>query len=47
MYTVTVTRSFVAQHFLTVPDPGPEGERHSHTFDVEARLAGPELDEDG
>jgi 6-pyruvoyltetrahydropterin/6-carboxytetrahydropterin synthase len=47
MYTVTVTRSFVAQHFLTVPDPGPEGERHSHTFDVEARLAGPELDEYG
>jgi 6-pyruvoyltetrahydropterin/6-carboxytetrahydropterin synthase len=47
MYQVPVTRSFVAQHFLTVPDPGPEGERHSHTFDVEARFGGSELDEYG
>jgi 6-pyruvoyltetrahydropterin/6-carboxytetrahydropterin synthase len=45
MYTVTVTRSFVAQHFLTVPNPGPEGDRHSHVFEVEARLTGPDLNE--
>jgi len=45
MYSVAVTRTFVAQHYLTVPDPGPEGERHSHTFTVEATFRGPELDE--
>ena len=47
MYTVTVTRSFVAQHFLTVPNPGPEGDLHSHVFGVEAHLSGPEVDEFG
>ncbi len=45
MYAVTVDRSFVAQHYLTVPDPGPEGELHSHQFTVEATFRGPELDE--
>ncbi|WP_254545091.1 6-pyruvoyl trahydropterin synthase family protein [Halomarina pelagica] len=44
MYTVTVTRDFVAQHFLTVPNPGPEGDRHSHHFEAELTLTGPELD---
>jgi 6-pyruvoyltetrahydropterin/6-carboxytetrahydropterin synthase len=47
MYEVTVTRAFVAQHFLTVPDPGPEGELHSHAFRVEVTLEGPELGEYG
>jgi len=47
MYSVAVTRTFVAQHYLTVPDPGPEGERHSHTFTVEATFRGPDLDEFG
>ncbi len=47
MYTVTVTRSFVAQHYLTVPDPGPEGEVHSHHYTVEATFRGPELDRFG
>ena len=42
-YRTTVTRQFVAQHFLTVPDPGPEGELHSHVFSVEATFAGPSL----
>lgn len=42
-YRTTVAREFVAQHYLTVPDPGPEGERHSHVFGVEATFAGPEL----
>ena len=44
-YHTTVTRQFVAQHYLTVPDPGPEGELHSHVFDVEATFAGPSLNE--
>lgn len=45
MYAVTVTRTFVAQHFLTVPDPGPEGDVHSHRYEVEVRLEGDELGE--
>ena len=47
MYTVTVRHSFVAQHFLTVPDPGPEGDLHSHRYTAEVRLAGESLDEYG
>ncbi|MCU4924808.1 6-carboxytetrahydropterin synthase [Halobacteria archaeon AArc-dxtr1] len=45
MYAVSVSRSFVAQHYLTVPDPGPEGRLHSHCFDVEIEVAGPERNE--
>lgn len=46
-HELAVTRELIAQHFLTVPDPGPEGEVHSHRFTVEVRFAGPELDEYG
>jgi len=42
-YELTVTRDFIAQHYLTVPDPGPEGEINSHHFTVELRFAGPKL----
>jgi 6-pyruvoyltetrahydropterin/6-carboxytetrahydropterin synthase len=45
MYTVTVTEDFVAQHYLTVPDPGPEGETHSHHYETEISLEGTELNE--
>lgn len=45
MYSVAVSRGFIAQHFLTVPDPGPEGELHSHRFTAEAKFRGPELNE--
>lgn len=45
MYTVSVSRRFVAQHFLTVPDCGPENELHSHRYEVTVDLAGPELNE--
>ncbi|UIO99998.1 6-carboxytetrahydropterin synthase [Halobaculum sp. CBA1158] len=44
-YRTTVTRQFVAQHYLTVPDPGPEGTLHSHVFSVEATFAGESLTE--
>ncbi|MFC7224845.1 6-pyruvoyl tetrahydropterin synthase family protein [Halalkalicoccus sp. GCM10025322] len=47
MYTVAVSTDFVAQHFLTVPDPGPEGEVHSHHYELEVRCRGPELNEYG
>ncbi|KKF39019.1 6-pyruvoyl tetrahydropterin synthase [Halorubrum saccharovorum] len=43
MYATTVLTDFVAQHYLTVPDPGPEGVPHSHHFEVELIFRGPEL----
>lgn len=46
-YRLSVRREFVARHYLTVPDPGPEGEVHGHDYAVEVRLSGPELDEHG
>jgi 6-pyruvoyltetrahydropterin/6-carboxytetrahydropterin synthase len=45
VYTVSVRRTFIAQHYLTVPNPGPEGELHSHRFTLEVELSGPDLDE--
>jgi len=45
MYSTTVLTEFVAQHYLTVPNPGPEGEPHSHHFEVELTFRGPELNE--
>jgi 6-pyruvoyltetrahydropterin/6-carboxytetrahydropterin synthase len=45
MYTVTVVRPLIAQHYLTVPNPGPEGDLHSHHFRLEVELAGTELNE--
>lgn len=47
MYTVCVSTDFVAQHFLTVPDPGPEGEVHSHRYELAVECVGPELNEYG
>jgi 6-pyruvoyltetrahydropterin/6-carboxytetrahydropterin synthase len=45
MYATTVRTDFVAQHYLTVPNPGPEGEPHSHHYRVELEFRGPELNE--
>lgn len=47
MYSVTVVDDFVAQHFLTVPDAGPEGTPHSHHFEIELAFRGPELNQYG
>ncbi len=47
MYEVSVSRSFVAQHALTVANAGPEGTVHSHRYAVTATFAGPTLDENG
>ncbi|TQQ80028.1 6-carboxytetrahydropterin synthase [Halonotius terrestris] len=47
MYAVSVSRAFVAQHYLTVPNPGPEGELHSHQFTAEVTFRGPALGEYG
>jgi len=38
MYTLTVRDDLIAQHYLTVPDCGPENEWHSHHFTVEIIL---------
>ena len=42
-----VKRPFVAQHFLTVPNCGPENELHSHSFLVEVLLEAKELGQYG
>jgi len=47
MYELMVRRDVVAQHYLTVPNCGPENEWHSHHFDLEVRLKGPVLNENG
>lgn len=47
MYQLMVRRDFVAQHYLTVPDCGPENEWHSHHFDVEVLMEGDTLTENG
>ncbi|TKX59186.1 6-carboxytetrahydropterin synthase [Halorubrum sp. ASP1] len=48
MYELTVSETFVAQHYLTVPNPpAGEAELHSHTFTAEATFRGPELGEYG
>ena len=47
MYTVAVKRAFVAQHYLTGGDWGPENEKHSHHYQVEVQLEGRNLDQHG
>lgn len=47
MYQLMVRRDFVAQHYLTVPDCGPENEWHSHHFEVEVLLEGETLNDNG
>lgn len=47
MYTVTVIRDFIAQHFLIGGDWGDENELHSHHYKVEIRLQGDKLDQHG
>ncbi|WP_266080513.1 6-pyruvoyl trahydropterin synthase family protein [Haladaptatus caseinilyticus] len=47
MYEVTVSKTFVAQHYLTVPNPGQEGDHHSHRYKAEIHLRGDSLDEFG
>ncbi|EMA59376.1 6-pyruvoyl trahydropterin synthase family protein [Halorubrum kocurii] len=48
MYAVTVTEAFVAQHYLTVPNPpAEEAALHSHAFEAEVTFRGSELGEHG
>ena len=47
MYTVAVTRDFVAQHYLIGGDWGAENSWHSHHYRVEVQLEGAALDQHG
>jgi 6-pyruvoyltetrahydropterin/6-carboxytetrahydropterin synthase len=47
MFTVAVSRDFVAQHVLTAGSGGPEHAWHSHSYRLEVRLEGGSLDERG
>ena len=47
MYQLSVKEEFVAQHYLTVPDCGPENVWHSHIYSLELLLEGRELDQYG
>lgn len=47
-HRLMVKREFIAQHYLTVPDPEPpEGDVHSHRFTVEVEFAADSLAEYG
>ena len=46
-YALRIERELIAQHFLTVPDPGPEGQIHSHQYTVAVTLLADELDRYG
>lgn len=47
MYQLSIREEFVAQHFLTVPDCGPENIKHSHIYALEMLLEGEGLNEHG
>jgi 6-pyruvoyltetrahydropterin/6-carboxytetrahydropterin synthase len=47
MYTLSLKKDFVAQHFLFGGDWGPENQKHSHNYEVEIRLEGRSLDKHG
>ena len=47
MYAIAVQRDFIANHFLTGGDWGPENETHAHHYVVEIRVSGRELDDNG
>jgi 6-pyruvoyltetrahydropterin/6-carboxytetrahydropterin synthase len=47
MYSVTVKRELIAQHFLVGGDFGRENELNSHRFEIEARYEGASLDQHG
>jgi 6-pyruvoyltetrahydropterin/6-carboxytetrahydropterin synthase len=47
MYTVTVIRDFIAQHYLIGGDWGAENNLHSHPYKMELMLEGSQLDVHG
>lgn len=47
LYTVTVCRDFIANHYLVGGDWGAENQQHAHLYRVEVRLSGTNLDRHG
>ncbi len=47
MYSVTVSREFIARHFLFGGDWGAENRLHSHSYRVDLSLEGDRLDHHG
>ena len=47
MYSVSVKRDFIAQHYLIGGDWGAENELHSHHYQAEVQLEGDTLDSHG
>lgn len=47
MHSLTISRDFIAQHFLIGGDWGAENQLHSHHYRLEIRIKGRELDRHG
>jgi 6-pyruvoyltetrahydropterin/6-carboxytetrahydropterin synthase len=47
MYSVAIQREFIARHFLTGGDWGPENLPHGHQYRIEVEASGPRLDTHG
>ncbi len=47
MYTISVKRDFIAQHYLTGGNWGAENNSHSHHYVIELQLDGEVLDQNG
>lgn len=47
MFTLSIQRDFIAQHYLIGGDWGAENNLHSHDYRLEVHLQGKELDEHG
>ena len=47
MYSVAVTRDFIANHFLIGGDWGAENQAHAHHYVAEVRIDGKQLDQHG
>jgi 6-pyruvoyltetrahydropterin/6-carboxytetrahydropterin synthase len=47
VYSVAVTREFIARHFLFGGDWGSENQPHAHQYVAEVRIKGEQLDQHG
>ncbi len=47
MYSVAIQREFIARHFLTGGDWGPENLPHGHQYRIEVEASGQRLDPHG
>ena len=43
-YALRIERELIAQHYLTVPDAGPEGTTHSHRYTIGVTVIAERLD---